>query len=1402
MVHCVPTGIKLFEYFDTNVDLSFQSDVRILRPPPPFQHRRPRRYKACLPPIDTFSHNNGINREADNVQFNRMVRKGLRRMFTETSYGLAQGTRASAMSRVWYDIPPKGRKPYVCEVCKRAYSRTSERSRCRKHHKLVSEIPTPTPVSTVVGLTALEVETAIDRARPRPYKCSICGDKRAYTDSGSLRKHMRRYHPGDRASEVKRSGVSGSQAKNGSTSQPACLAASSDNTAQLTNSYLMMQSNPPESDPKLIHFSTATPSNYTSHSAPTVVPISLYDPVGTSHEVFLNTTHPNLYALYVVDQPDMPPAASEVQFESTHQTVPYVGAANTEGAPPVNSPMNLCNSDVCATAAVNEVCDLSTNLDLSSHPEARMLSGFGAPSSTSLDVLGCFTVNGETFHGQEDALDLTESQYFTASGSNETAIDLSGDASFGFSLSLNPVDLSAPHQNYPQLLYEQDTTLLCATSEQNRAQNSLLNWDPEPGFSFTDLLTNTDLEETDTVFNISASVGQEVPLNYSPAKPVLPLSAAKWLREDCRIIGRASYSVEMTAKSSGSSSNVPNRLPVRLSFEETAHLLNSRVIGGLTVPLPISQVNSPTSEQKSDFAAAVDLNRKEMQELFQAKRRLELSGYYGQLVHGLAVSKQRHARGGDAAQLSDESKKHSAYRISSKSLGRFAGGESTSRLAPPVVSDYIVVSIHAANMTALGYIRVAQALECNILRMKESFRKFSMKCEVSVSQLWWNNALTRNFNSLNLYLSSVVSVRQRRKMIRLHKKRLRSSGCDIITQGEEDDHMDFNNSEEDSDVTDAPTLTSLIDYYDRGRTAEPVLNEGDTLPIHENYEDPIPRHNPRPTPLEWIRPGEVDYTPVPDSVLNGGLCEVASWLFEQLNLIVVRSQTEPDSSIPVRLPNLERLRLRCRVFSSLWSKGFYITTSSAKMGGDFLVYPDCVEGFSRIEFMPSVSRYSYVVLRLLQVASEFAMDPEKWHQERGSVMIVIMKAVSFSFDLKEPAEGHLSEPASDDRHLTSTFAAYRLISWLAYSLCPASLIFGPWFSFFRHQQRLFQKQSHEPTDWYSIRLLVRSFAHVLSALTCALFSLLWSTCLSNLVLSQLDDETYYYKWLNAYLASQSFRFSNYFVSYSSEAFLAALGIGYINVDSTTELTAPTSSSRTSSNGPIHVTHMLSIEFPRSLVDVVVNWNLPMHSWLKQLIHLMVVFENRIHEQRALQCLPPCILFKGLNFQLSAVLLSIGMFAYIEFVLRERLSAHWNACVASRSCGPNCGHVNKNQLWVQLCNLGFSCLAAFQLAYLAVMFDSSEQQAQGYSMRHVLSKWSELGFVGHYVALATYLFAQCLQVEYDPAAVPTVNHSTTPGGQLQMRPPNPCGMDGASMLSFPGQSGSNVWTPQKRIPAIG
>lgn len=34
-----------------------------------------------------------------------------------------------------------------------------------------------------------------------------------------------------------------------------------------------------------------------------------------------------------------------------------------------------------------------------------------------------------------------------------------------------------------------------------------------------------------------------------------------------------------------------------------------------------------------------------------------------------------------------------------------------------------------------------------------------------------------------------------------------------------------------------------------------------------------------------------------------------------------------------------------------------------------------------------------------------------------------------------------------------------------------------------------------------------------------------------------------------------------------------------------------------------VTNPISVELPRSLVDVVVHWNFPMHFWLKQCKHL-------------------------------------------------------------------------------------------------------------------------------------------------------------------------------------------------------
>ena len=66
------------------------------------------------------------------------------------------------------------------------------------------------------------------------------------------------------------------------------------------------------------------------------------------------------------------------------------------------------------------------------------------------------------------------------------------------------------------------------------------------------------------------------------------------------------------------------------------------------------------------------------------------------------------------------------------------------------------------------------------------------------------------------------------------------------------------------------------------------------------------------------------------------------------------------------------------------------------------------------------------------------------------------------------------------------------------------------------------------------------------------------------------------------------RASHYFVSFLSEASAVASGFGYKSPDAT--------SMRSRWEMPVTEPH--NIEVPRSMVEVVVSWNIPMHKWLK------------------------------------------------------------------------------------------------------------------------------------------------------------------------------------------------------------
>ena len=54
------------------------------------------------------------------------------------------------------------------------------------------------------------------------------------------------------------------------------------------------------------------------------------------------------------------------------------------------------------------------------------------------------------------------------------------------------------------------------------------------------------------------------------------------------------------------------------------------------------------------------------------------------------------------------------------------------------------------------------------------------------------------------------------------------------------------------------------------------------------------------------------------------------------------------------------------------------------------------------------------------------------------------------------------------------------------------------------------------------------------------------------------------------------------------------------------------------------------------------------------------------------------LFHGLNFQLAAVLLSLGLYTYVEFTLRSKLASIFDACILARPCPEGCQHKAKSK----------------------------------------------------------------------------------------------------------------------------
>ncbi|XP_068780294.1 protein-serine O-palmitoleoyltransferase porcupine isoform X3 [Struthio camelus] len=350
-------------------------------------------------------------------------------------------------------------------------------------------------------------------------------------------------------------------------------------------------------------------------------------------------------------------------------------------------------------------------------------------------------------------------------------------------------------------------------------------------------------------------------------------------------------------------------------------------------------------------------------------------------------------------------------------------------------------------------------------------------------------------------------------------------------------------------------------------------------------------------------------------------------------------------------------------------------------------------------------------LSYLLMGEMHMVDTVTWHKMRGAQMVVAMKAVSLGFDLDRGAAGPEPSPAQV----------------LGYLCSPGSVVFGPWEPFGAYLRAV----EGPPLSLAWARKATRSLA-------LALLCLLVSTCLAPFLFSALLPlyacrplrRSVVARWLRAYESALSFHFSNYFVAFLSEATATLAGSG-------------ASLEKDHLRWDLAVSRPLRVELPRSMADVVTNWNLPMSRWLHAYVFQTA---RRLGTFAAvLGTYAASALLHGLSFHLAAVLLSLGFITYAEHVLRQRLAAIFDACVLSKRCPPGCPHRHKDALWVRGLNAALGAMALFHLAYLGALFDVEADDAveeQGYGMSYTVRKWSELSWASHWVTLGCWVVA-CL-----------------------------------------------------------
>lgn len=111
------------------------------------------------------------------------------------------------------------------------------------------------------------------------------------------------------------------------------------------------------------------------------------------------------------------------------------------------------------------------------------------------------------------------------------------------------------------------------------------------------------------------------------------------------------------------------------------------------------------------------------------------------------------------------------------------------------------------------------------------------------------------------------------------------------------------------------------------------------------------------------------------------------------------------------------------------------------------------------------------------------------------------------------------------------------------------------------------------------------------------------------------------------------------------------------------------------------------------------------------------------------------LLHGFNVEIAVVLLSIGLFSYIQLRFQDKLSEDLNACVQIRGCR-QCHHKYKrNSSLVTVLTIILGIFTILHLAYLGQLMDAIGNP----NSSNILKKWENLQFCSHLIMFFAYLY---------------------------------------------------------------